>query len=154
MFSLSTIIAEFIKWVVKPTLLENFQEEIDVEKDLRAIVIIVDDEISKDSKDTYMRYHTKVLKLKQRTTETEVNNRPPRFSQSNNVTSGSSSSHQAKSSQSFNVVFQVDQFLEDNYCTIHEEWHLDNPCPEWNQVMSTMASRLNDRFKASEKVQL
>jgi len=40
-----------IKRVVKPTLLENCEEAIAVEKDLRAIGVIKHDESAKDSKD-------------------------------------------------------------------------------------------------------
>ena len=50
MSALLTNIVQFAKRVEKPILLENFQEEIDVEKDLCAIGVIVDDELAKDSK--------------------------------------------------------------------------------------------------------
>ena len=43
MSALSIIIVKFIQRVAKPTLLENFQEAIDVEKDLHAIGVIVDE---------------------------------------------------------------------------------------------------------------
>lgn len=48
--ALPTTIAQFIKWVVKPTLLESCKEDIYVEKDLRAIGVIKNDESTKDSK--------------------------------------------------------------------------------------------------------
>lgn len=84
--------------------MEIFRESIDVEKDLRAIRVIVDDELTKDSKDMGRRSQatvskekekeeseieklihliksltTKVSKLKKPTSETTVNNRPRRF---------------------------------------------------------------------------
>ena len=53
--TLSTNIAHFVKWGMKPTLSKNCQEAIDVEKDLCAIGVIVDDEPAKDSKDVGRR---------------------------------------------------------------------------------------------------
>lgn len=50
-FSLPTTIVQFIKRVVKPTLLERCEGAIVVEKDLCTIRVIKDDESMKDSKD-------------------------------------------------------------------------------------------------------
>jgi len=49
---------------VKPTLLENFQEAIDVEKYLRVIGVIVDGKPTKDSKDMGRRSQPTVKKEK------------------------------------------------------------------------------------------
>ena len=48
--ALPTNIAQFVKWAVKPTLLESCEEAIVVEKYLCAIKVIKDDESTKDSK--------------------------------------------------------------------------------------------------------
>jgi len=51
MSALPTSIVQFIKRAVKPTLLENCEEVITVEKDLHAIGVIKDDEPTKESRD-------------------------------------------------------------------------------------------------------
>lgn len=48
---LPTTITQFVKWDVKPTLLEIWKEAISFEKDLRAIGVVKDDKSKKDSKD-------------------------------------------------------------------------------------------------------
>lgn len=50
MSALPTSIAQFIKLAMKPTLLENYNEAILVEKDLCVIGVIKDDELVKDPK--------------------------------------------------------------------------------------------------------
>ena len=50
--TLPTSIAQFIKRVSRPTLLENYEEAIVVEKDMRVIGVIKDDEPAKEFKDT------------------------------------------------------------------------------------------------------
>lgn len=102
--ALPTNIVQFVKRVVKPTLLENFQEAIDVDKELCAIGVIVHDEPAKESKDKGRRSQndmskvkeketseienltrlvksltTEVSEPKQRMTETTVSSMPPRF---------------------------------------------------------------------------
>ena len=44
-----TNIAQFVKWDAKPTLSENCQEAIYVEKDLRAIGVILDDDVGNNT---------------------------------------------------------------------------------------------------------
>ena len=51
MSTLLISIAQFVKRVAKPTLLENCEEAIAVEKDLQMIGVIKDDEPTKDYKD-------------------------------------------------------------------------------------------------------
>ena len=48
--ALSTNIAQFVKWVVKATLLEIYKEAIVVEKDLCAFGLINDDELQRNPK--------------------------------------------------------------------------------------------------------
>jgi len=104
---------------MKPTLLENFQEAIVVEKDVRVIGVIVDDESAKDLKDIGRRSHntvgkakekeaseidnlkhlikflkTEISELKQRTSEIVGNIRPPKFTQRKKMTLSSSSATQ------------------------------------------------------------
>lgn len=50
MFALPTNIARFIKQAMKPTILESYEEAINVEKYVRAIGVIKDEEPAKDSK--------------------------------------------------------------------------------------------------------
>lgn len=120
--TLPTSTVQFIKQTAKPTLLENFQEEIDVEKDLHVIGVIIHDEPTKDSKDMGRRSHnvvskvkekeaseietltcllnsltTKEAKLKKCMTEIVMRRRPPKFAKRKNVTLGRSSSHLTKS---------------------------------------------------------
>jgi len=143
--ALSTNIVDFIKQAMKPMLSENFQEAIDMEKDLCMIGVIVDDKTTKDSKDARRRSQatmskvkeketseietltrllkslmTEVAKLKQRTTETTMSNRPSSFARRKNVTSGSNSSHPTKYVQSSNVVFQTDLILKENIYEFHK----------------------------------
>lgn len=56
MSALLTRIAQFVKRTMKPTLLENYEEAIAVEKYLHAIGVIKDDESTKDSKDVSRKY--------------------------------------------------------------------------------------------------
>lgn len=44
--------------------------------------------------------------------------------------------------------------MKDSFCMIHEEQNSEKSYAEWNRIMGTMASRMNDHFTASEKVQL
>lgn len=53
---------------MKQTLSKNFQEEINVEKDLHVIGVIIDDEPAKDSKYVGMRSQTTVSKVKEKET--------------------------------------------------------------------------------------
>lgn len=61
-YALPTTIAEFIKQVVKPTLLESCEEAIVVEKYLHAIGVIKDDESKKDSKDASRKPQETMIK--------------------------------------------------------------------------------------------
>lgn len=101
--TLPTSIVQFVKRAMKPTLLENCEEAIAVEKDLCAIGVIKDDEPTKDSRDSskkpqavaskgkdkdtsdietltrvFKNLTTKVSELKQRTIEMSVSSRSPR----------------------------------------------------------------------------
>jgi len=60
--ALLTTIAHFLKRVAKPTLFERCEEAIVVEKDLRAIGFIKDDESMKDSKDVSRKPQATVRK--------------------------------------------------------------------------------------------
>ena len=64
MSALPTSIAQFVKRVAKPTLLENCEEDIAIEKGLRAIGVIKDDKLAKESKDVSMRSQAMVSKGK------------------------------------------------------------------------------------------
>lgn len=148
-----------------------------MEKDLRAIRVVIDVEPAKDSKYTSRRSQAAMSKVKENEaseietlirflkslttevgehkkwrTETTMRNKPPKFAKRENVTLGSNGSHLAKFAQSSNVVLQMDQIMKDNFCMIHEERNLDKSFPKWNRVMGTMNSSLNDHFKASEQV--
>ena len=104
-----------MKWTEKQTLTENYEEAIAIEKDLHATRVISDDELAKYSKDIGKRSQasvskakekeesdvesltrllksltTKVVELKQWTSETTVSSMPPRYPPKKNVASGSS----------------------------------------------------------------
>lgn len=53
---------QFVKWVAKPTLLENCEEAIVVEKDLCMIRVIKDGELKKESRDVSKKSQTVVSK--------------------------------------------------------------------------------------------
>jgi len=101
--TLSTSITQFVKRDVKPTLLENYEEDIIIEKDLHVIGVINDDEPTKESRDTsrnsqamaskgrdkeandnetlthlIKKLTTEVYELKQEKMDTFTSNHPPR----------------------------------------------------------------------------
>lgn len=117
-----------------------------MEKEMRTIGVIVDDESPKESKDTSKRSQTSMRKVKEKeasdiknltclikslTTElvelnqrknmTTMSNRPSRYLPKNNVASSSSSSQPTKSSQSSNLVLNLDKFMTDSYCVFHHK---------------------------------
>lgn len=166
MSTLSTSIAQFFKRDVKPILLENFQGEISLEKDLHAIGFIVVEYLAEDSKDMGRRYQaivnkekeaseiqilthlvksltTKVFELKEWMSEKTMNNRSPRFVQKKN-SSLRSDIHPAKTVHNSNLFLSLDVIVTDHYCKFHSERHLENNFPRWNHEMSTLATQLID----------
>jgi len=96
---------------MKPTLLENCEEAIILEKDLHTIGVIVDDESTNNSKDMSRRSQTivrkeqekeaseiecftrlvkslttEISKIKQQMSEKTMNNRPPKVAKRKNMT--------------------------------------------------------------------
>lgn len=59
-------ITQIVKLTMKETLAENYEEAIAVEKDLRAIEVIFDDEPSKDSKDMGKKSQATSIKAKEK----------------------------------------------------------------------------------------
>ncbi len=117
-FSLPTSILQFIKRIVKQTLTKNYEEEITVEMDLHMIRFIADDEPTKDSKGTGKRSQTSVSKakekeninieiltctikaisneleeLKQRSSETTMSSKTPKFNMFRRTETSTSSSN-------------------------------------------------------------
>lgn len=65
-YALPTRIAQFVKSIAKPNLVENFEEEIIVEKEFLVIGVITDDESMKDSKDARKRSQASIGKAKEK----------------------------------------------------------------------------------------
>lgn len=127
-----TIISQFMKRVTKETLALNFTEVIIVDKDLRMIGVITDDDESKDSKETSRKSEpssskakekessdiksltkmvktltSEILEIKKRSNNTSTSNKPPKsfpFQRSNN----NINNQPTKSAQSSNVVMIID----------------------------------------------
>jgi len=83
--------------------------------------------------------------LKQRSSETTVSSKPPRFNiLRRDSISGSSSNQSTKFVQILNVVLNVEIMGMDQYCSFHQEHHSEKTCPEWNHIMDTLAVPIID----------
>lgn len=52
----------------------------------------------------------------------------------------------AKSAQSSNVLYNVESLGMDNFCTFHQERHLEKTCPQWNHNLNTMVTNFVEFF--------
>jgi len=160
-YALSTSIVHFIMRAAKPTLIENYEEAISIEKYMHVIGVITYDESTKDSNDTGNRFQTyvskakeketsdienlthliksmttEVVELKHRKNKTTMSSRPPRYLPKKNVASNSSSSQLTKSAQSSNMVLNIEKISTNSYCTFHHKHHLEKKVPimePWNE---------------------
>ena len=64
--ALPTRIVQLVNEIAKPTLIKNYEEDITVEKELCAIRLILDDEPTKDSKDTSKRSQASIRRDKEK----------------------------------------------------------------------------------------
>ena len=92
----------------------------------------------------------KVSELKRRSSEVSTTNnksfRPSFFKKNNN-------SQLAKSSQSSNVLFNIEILDMDNLCSFHQEKHSENTCRQWNHNMNTMMANMIDTLLAEEQIE-
>lgn len=144
---------------------------------MRAIGFIVDDEPTKNSKDTGKRSQASMSKakekessnlesltclvqslsnemveLKHRSTKTTVSRKPPRFKLFGRTTTSCSSSNQpTKSAQSSNFVFNIEHLSTDQYCSYYQERHSEKKFPQWNQAMSMLTTSIVDSVMVEKK---
>lgn len=166
-----------MKRIVKETLAENYQEAIVVEKDLCVIGVIIDDEPSKESKYTGKRSQASIRKakekefsdlkilrhtiksisnelekLKQKSSETTISSKPPRFNILRRAAKfGCNNNQLDKSKQSLNIVLNVESMGMDQYCLFHQEYHLEKTCPQWNHNINSLVVYIIDTVLSDEK---
>lgn len=161
--ALPTTIVQFTKWVVKPTVLARCKEAIVFEKEFHAIGVIKDEETTKDSKDAsrkpqamtrkgrdkeatdietltllVKKLTTEISELKKRKTGTFVNSHQPRWRQKRSSLIGSSRNNRFGSKSMQKPMFQLDQCVDPKYYSFHEEFHPENSCSNWKQVVTSV----------------
>lgn len=84
-----------------------------------------------------------ISKLKKRSSETSTKIKLPKsfpFQRNNN----NNNNQPSKSAQSLNVVMNIERISMDNYCSFHQEYHLENTFPQWNDNMNALAVHIMD----------
>lgn len=135
--------------------MENYEDVITVENELHAIVFILDDEPTKDSKSMGKRIQASMSRdkdkepfdleglnhlvntlsnemenLKHRSSETTMSNKPPKLNIFRRTLTSTSSSNQPKNSMhNSNVVLNIEKLGTDQYCSYHQEKNSEKTCP-------------------------